>query len=171
MRDRLARQPGAEGVRFRPLTLAAVASAGLLCAATSVAAQGVEFASLQTTSWTQLSQRFMGDRTGVVVSEPGPIQTAGWFDTPKYPPEDRGTGLRIETPALGAEELGYIIGHAEPRVVVTDTDTDARMAALGVPTALGASLADGQGADLPAVTIDADDHSTLLYTSGTTGKP
>ena len=53
----------------------------------------------------------------------------------------------------------------------TDADTDAKMAALGVPTALGSTLGEGQGDDLPAVTITEDDHSTLLYTSGTTGKP
>ena len=82
-----------------------------------------------------------------------------------------GAILNPVNPALGADELRYILGHAEPRVVVTDDASDARIAALGVRTVAATALAEGPSDAHPPVVIGADDPSTLLYTSGTTGRP
>jgi acyl-CoA synthetase (AMP-forming)/AMP-acid ligase II len=78
--------------------------------------------------------------------------------------------LNPVNPGLGADELRYILGHAEPRVVVTDADSDPAMAKLGARTALATSLVARDVAP-PAVRPSPDDYSTLLYTSGTTGRP
>jgi acyl-CoA synthetase (AMP-forming)/AMP-acid ligase II len=97
-----------------------------------------------------------------------------------------GAILNPINPNLGAGELSYVIGHAEPRVLVTAagssgnvTSPDLKrpasttLAAFGdVPGAepLDALLA--QSADeSPDVHPGPTDGSTLLYTSGTTGKP
>jgi acyl-CoA synthetase (AMP-forming)/AMP-acid ligase II len=98
-----------------------------------------------------------------------------------------GAILHPINPALGAAELSYILGHAEPRVVVTDaanlaamSSEELRRAARGTLVAFGAS--GGDAVDLDAllarspegavgVRVGANDPSTLLYTSGTTGKP
>lgn len=82
-----------------------------------------------------------------------------------------GAILNPVNPALGAEELRYILEHCAPRVVVTDAATDAHMAALGVPTMRATALAEGPSDAPPPLTIAPDDGSTLLYTSGTTGRP
>jgi crotonobetaine/carnitine-CoA ligase len=94
-----------------------------------------------------------------------------------------GAVLHPVNPALGANELRYILGHAGPRVIVTDAANLAAMRALGDATgarvaAFGAAgdvaldelLAQGTDAP-PGVSITPGDASTLLYTSGTTGKP
>ena len=73
--------------------------------------------------------------------------------------------------ALGASELSYVLGHADPRVVVTDAASDAKLAGLGRTTVPGDALVDGASDARPAVEIEPGDYSTLLYTSGTTGKP
>jgi acyl-CoA synthetase (AMP-forming)/AMP-acid ligase II len=74
-------------------------------------------------------------------------------------------------PALGAAELAYIVGHAQPRVLVADAASTPRVEALGVPLAAAETLA-GDGPDGPPdVALGPDDLSTLLYTSGTTGRP
>ena len=81
--------------------------------------------------------------------------------------------------------MSYILGHAEPRVIVADATSVERLrspklarparailAAFGggADAALDALLA--QSPDTPLGTaVGADDGSTLLYTSGTTGKP
>ena len=85
-------------------------------------------------------------------------------------------------PALGAGELGWILGHAAPRVVVTDAaHVGAVRAVAGEPTVAtwdAAVAADDFAARVaaspetpPPVAIGDDDPSTLLYTSGTTGRP
>ena len=94
-----------------------------------------------------------------------------------------GAVLHPVNPALGASELRYILSHAEPRVVVTDAGSLGAIRALGSePGRLVASFGtDGdvaldalleRSSDTPSgVSIGPGDASTLLYTSGTTGKP
>jgi len=82
-----------------------------------------------------------------------------------------GAVLHPVNAALGADELAYVLGHAEPRVVVTDVESDAKMRGLGVTTVPGLGLGDEESADPVDVMIGPDDASTLLYTSGTTGRP
>ena len=98
-----------------------------------------------------------------------------------------GAVLNPVNPALGAEELGYILGHAEPRVIITDRDSltqvlspklalprGTQVAAFGGSARVAIDLDDvlRRGSEEPpAVRLTADDPSTLLYTSGTTGKP
>jgi acyl-CoA synthetase (AMP-forming)/AMP-acid ligase II len=97
-----------------------------------------------------------------------------------------GAVLHPVNPALGARELSYILGHAQPRVVVTDVENaaallpprldlppDSTLAGFGdIPGAadLHALMHDG-GDGAPQVTVRPEDSSTLLYTSGTTGRP
>ena len=83
-----------------------------------------------------------------------------------------GAVLNPLNPALGAAELDYIVGHAEPRVVVTDAghaETFRRLRhACGVATPESLSVAEARA---PAVTLGPGDPALLLYTSGTTGNP
>jgi acyl-CoA synthetase (AMP-forming)/AMP-acid ligase II len=79
--------------------------------------------------------------------------------------------LNPVNPGLGEAELRYILGHAGPRVVVTDAGSDERMRGLGVPTALASALSASGPETAPGVVLGRDDASTLLYTSGTTGAP
>jgi len=53
-------------------------------------------------------------------------------------------------PGLGAAELGYIVGHAAPRVLVADATNAPRVEALGVPIAPAETLAVGGSDALPA---------------------
>jgi carnitine-CoA ligase len=95
-----------------------------------------------------------------------------------------GAVLHPVNAALGADELGYVLGHAEPRVLVTSPETG--LLGRGVPLPAGctvATLGEAPGAerldrlaaesaeDPPPVAIGPEDGSTLLYTSGTTGRP
>lgn len=90
--------------------------------------------------------------------------------------------------ALGAKELTYIFGHAEPRVILTDADNiDAiRSAKVTLPAAAQVASFEvtdrarcvsfselvASQPDTPCgIDIGPDDGSTLLYTSGTTGNP
>jgi acyl-CoA synthetase (AMP-forming)/AMP-acid ligase II len=88
--------------------------------------------------------------------------------------------------ALGAGELGYVLAHAAPRVILVDAGTapailapalerppGVRVAAFGsVAGAYAFDALMGASADTrPDVRLGADDYSTLLYTSGTTGRP
>jgi acyl-CoA synthetase (AMP-forming)/AMP-acid ligase II len=97
-----------------------------------------------------------------------------------------GAVMNPVNPALGAGELSYIVGHAEPRVVITSVDTVAHMLSPDLrlpPSATVTCFGQAQGAinlqaalaEQPAtptdVVVGADDGSTLLYTSGTTGNP
>ena len=82
-----------------------------------------------------------------------------------------GAILHPVNPALGAAELSYVLGHADPRLVVTDAASDAKLASLGRTTVRGAGLGDGASEAPPAARVEPGDYSTLLYTSGTTGKP
>ena len=82
-----------------------------------------------------------------------------------------GAVLHPVNPTLGAAELGYVLGHAEPRVVVTDGESDATMRGLGHRTVSAATLGRGTATGPVPVRVGPDDHSTLLYTSGTTGRP
>jgi crotonobetaine/carnitine-CoA ligase len=82
-----------------------------------------------------------------------------------------GAILNPVNPALGAAELSYVLGHADPRLVVTDAASDPKLGALCRTTVLGSALGEGASDAPPAVSVEPGDHSTLLYTSGTTGKP
>jgi carnitine-CoA ligase len=104
-----------------------------------------------------------------------------------------GAVLNPLNPSLGAQELTYILGHAAPRVIVTDADSvqhllsshltrpvGCTVATFSVGAQGAASAAGAVGLDAllarssdtpPAVSLRADDYSTLLYTSGTTGNP
>jgi crotonobetaine/carnitine-CoA ligase len=106
-----------------------------------------------------------------------------------------GAVLNPVNPALGAQELSYILGHAEPHVVVTDASNvqyirapqlvlpqgcivaifDPSRSGLQTPSSiplvdLDDLVARSAGDALP-VHLDPQDYSTLLYTSGTTGNP
>ncbi len=89
-------------------------------------------------------------------------------------------------PALGGKELAYILSHAEPKVIVTDTTNAQHIVSPQLPLPPGATVAvfgacDGTVAfdqllatssdDMVPLTLSATDPSTLLYTSGTTGNP
>ncbi len=91
---------------------------------------------------------------------------------------------------LGAGELSYILGHAEPRWILTDPSNldflrapEMRLPATAQLACFANAPGQAQGAfDFAAavaaapaeptgITVTADDASTLLYTSGTTGHP
>jgi acyl-CoA synthetase (AMP-forming)/AMP-acid ligase II len=96
-----------------------------------------------------------------------------------------GAVLHPINPALGANELSYILGHAAPRVIVADAASVDRLRAPGLARPAGTAVAAfGAAADVSlddllarcpetplGVALGPDDGSTLLYTSGTTGKP
>ncbi len=82
-----------------------------------------------------------------------------------------GAILNPVNPGLGASELGYILKHCEPQVVVTDAASDEAMRELGVRTVLATTLAADANDGPVAVRVDEGSFSTLLYTSGTTGRP
>jgi len=91
-----------------------------------------------------------------------------------------GAILHPVNPALGANELRYILDHATPRVIVADAAS-----APGLTAPAGAVIASFGGggdaaldallersSDVPVgIALGPGDGSTLLYTSGTTGKP
>jgi acyl-CoA synthetase (AMP-forming)/AMP-acid ligase II len=87
--------------------------------------------------------------------------------------------------ALGAKELSYIIGHAEPRLLITDQANAPHLLGgdMQVPPStrvvgfaserlepLETLIARSPRSAVP-VNLSAGDPSTLLYTSGTTGNP
>jgi len=82
-----------------------------------------------------------------------------------------GAVLNPVNPALGRGELEYVLGHAAPRLVVTDAESDATLGSLGQRTVRGDALGAGRPASPVPVRVEAGDFSTLLYTSGTTGRP
>jgi carnitine-CoA ligase len=86
--------------------------------------------------------------------------------------------LHPVNPDLGASELGYVLGHAEPRVVITSSESADKVAKAAPPSskivvAAGsfAELCERQADEPPSSAPSAEDGSTLLYTSGTTGDP
>jgi acyl-CoA synthetase (AMP-forming)/AMP-acid ligase II len=77
-----------------------------------------------------------------------------------------GAVLNPVNPALGGRELAYILGHAGPRLAVSDAPGFAAPCPVLAPAAI-----DDRRDDPPDVALGPDDPSTLLYTSGTTGDP
>lgn len=97
-----------------------------------------------------------------------------------------GAVLNPVNPNLGAGELSYVIGHAEPRVLVTAAGSSGNVTSPDLKRPAGTKLAafgEVPGAEkldemlaaapdeTPSVEVGPTDGSTLLYTSGTTGKP
>jgi crotonobetaine/carnitine-CoA ligase len=82
-----------------------------------------------------------------------------------------GAILNPVNPGLGAPELSYVLGHADPRVVVTDAGSDEKLRGLGRTTCLGSELGADASDATPSARVEPGDYSTLLYTSGTTGTP
>jgi len=89
-------------------------------------------------------------------------------------------------PALGSQELGYIINHAGPAAIITEPGSAKNIIAPELQRPVGCRLAafgevagalrfdelvDCSAEIHPPVSIGANDASTLLYTSGTTGNP
>ena len=82
-------------------------------------------------------------------------------------------------PALTPDEMAYLLGHCEPRVVFAQDEDAARVRAVaggltGRPRVLAASSLDGPGdtALLQGVPLPAEeDPLVIIYTSGTTGFP
>jgi crotonobetaine/carnitine-CoA ligase len=82
-------------------------------------------------------------------------------------------------PALTREEMAYVLGHCEPRVVFAQDDDADRVRDVadgldGRPRVLAASSLDGHGdATLPASVRPPEgrDPLVIIYTSGTTGFP
>ncbi len=83
-----------------------------------------------------------------------------------------------------ADELAYAIGDSAPKVLIADAERIERSAAACVAhgVAIVAARCEAPGADswdtvvipgaeLPDIDIDPDDDATILYTSGTTGRP
>ena len=92
--------------------------------------------------------------------------------------------LNPVNPDLGAAELGYVLRHAEPRVVIATPESAAAIAAAApagttIVVSRGASdafasleaLAERELGDPLETAPTAADGSLLLYTSGTTGDP
>jgi long-chain acyl-CoA synthetase len=79
------------------------------------------------------------------------------------------------------DELDYALDDSGSSLLIADAERAERAAALGVPTLGVRGAAHGDrwedvvvprlGQPLPAVDIDPDDDATILYTSGTTGRP
>jgi acyl-CoA synthetase (AMP-forming)/AMP-acid ligase II len=93
-----------------------------------------------------------------------------------------GAVLNPLNPVLGEGEIGFVLGHAEPRVVVTGAESAAailaawpRCAVAAFGSAEGTIALDDLLARSPEdpvpVAVSGGDPSTLLYTSGTTGTP
>lgn len=88
-----------------------------------------------------------------------------------------GAVLHPINPALGAAELGYVLAHAAPRLILADGAAAERLSTAAPPGASVAPVGDFAAAmdraseSRPAVHLGPDDPSTLLYTSGTTGNP
>jgi crotonobetaine/carnitine-CoA ligase len=94
-------------------------------------------------------------------------------------------------PALGAQEIGYVLAHCEPRLVIAQADVLQRVREIaggleGAPAVLGTdALGDAQadaagvlrmlaGVAAPCAVAEglgADDPLVIIYTSGTTGFP
>jgi len=72
-------------------------------------------------------------------------------------------------PALGPAELGYVVRHAAPRIVVAEAAHAERFGSLGC-TVIGTGALAARAAR-PPVDVGPDDAALLMYTSGTTGDP
>jgi len=85
--------------------------------------------------------------------------------------------LHSVNPALGSSELGYVLGHAEPKIILTSAssrslpDPIARLAPPGSSiVSVEELMRESSEGPVPQPPRE-NDPSTLLYTSGTTGNP
>lgn len=101
----------------------------------------------------KLAHLHAGDRIGVLAGN-GP-----WFVAARDAATVAGLVLIPINPRLAAAEIAWIVEHARPRLVLADRPIE-----LPVPVV----ALDGDG---PAVPLDTRAGATILYTSGTTGRP
>ena len=81
---------------------------------------------------------------------------------------------------FSAPEIAMLLNHGEPRVVIYDEEFSHLLEGVNIPTLRRSPTADhseyealiaASDADVKPVQLTIDDMSTLLYTSGTTGRP
>ncbi len=114
--------------RFRPtgwvvraLAIAILATGAVARAPHLGFAQSLESPATQTTSWVQISESFLTSAWSTegqpAAADPmnamNAIQSSGWLDSPRYPPENRGAGLAGEdtsTAGQSVSEPTYVDG-------------------------------------------------------------
>lgn len=83
------------------------------------------------------------------------------------------------------EEFGFAVSDSEPKVIITDAERMAKLLDAGVDAKLVVVRGEGELPDqakhladvlpidsaMPQVEVGPDDNATILYTSGTTGRP
>lgn len=83
------------------------------------------------------------------------------------------------------DEFGFAVSDAEPKVIIADAERLVKLTEAGVDTQLVVVRSEGElpdnakhladvlpaNASMPQVEIGPDDNATILYTSGTTGRP
>jgi long-chain acyl-CoA synthetase len=76
-------------------------------------------------------------------------------------------------PAFGPSELDYVLGNANPRLILTQRGHGSELADRDVRTCGLEAIAAGEGdrGDTPAVDVDPAAPALIYYTSGSTGRP
>lgn len=84
-----------------------------------------------------------------------------------------GAALVLLNTRLTAPEIALLVAHAEPALVLHDAAHRDTLAGIAAPTveAQGELDAVAAGPSAPPVTLDSTAIATILYTSGTTGRP
>jgi carnitine-CoA ligase len=88
-----------------------------------------------------------------------------------------GVWVPINTQAIG-DNLAYVLGHAEPRLIIAESDLLPALSACGPLPARAIAAKDArreaasaQASKAPIVALPADAPFAIMYTSGTTGRP